>query len=141
MHVTFCFPSPYHSNHTTLDTESNSRKHIYVLTRAPFAFPPQFLSSLTSLLEDGLSSPHPYNLPSVASWRRLWAFWDLITMRMIPLEMLHHKPIDLRHKCLFYIGHIPTFLDMLAVRELEGESEGNMGEEKMDKKELEEAEG
>lgn len=44
-------------------------------------------------------------------------------MRMIPLEMLHHKPIDLRHKCLFYIGHIPTFLDMLAVRELEGESE------------------
>ncbi|EPQ54993.1 hypothetical protein GLOTRDRAFT_60878 [Gloeophyllum trabeum ATCC 11539] len=32
---------------------------------------------------------------------------------MIPPGMLHQKPIDLRHKCLFYIGHIPTFLDML----------------------------
>ena len=26
----------------------------------------------------------------------------------LPPEMLHQKPIDLRHKCLFYIGHIPT---------------------------------
>lgn len=40
---------------------------------------------------------------------------------MIPREMLHHKPIDLRHKCLFYIGHIPTFVDMLIVKEVEGE--------------------
>ncbi|KDQ55037.1 hypothetical protein JAAARDRAFT_37574 [Jaapia argillacea MUCL 33604] len=32
--------------------------------------------------------------------------------------MLHQKPIDLRHKCLFYIGHIPTFLDMLLSKTL-----------------------
>jgi len=31
---------------------------------------------------------------------------------MIPQEMLHQKPIDLRHKCLFYIGHIPTYVLM-----------------------------
>jgi len=31
---------------------------------------------------------------------------------MIPHEMLHQKPIDLRHKCLFYIGHIPTYVLM-----------------------------
>ena len=31
---------------------------------------------------------------------------------MIPQEMLHQKPIDLRHKCLFYIGHIPTYVCM-----------------------------
>ncbi|KIJ65772.1 hypothetical protein HYDPIDRAFT_87355 [Hydnomerulius pinastri MD-312] len=37
---------------------------------------------------------------------------------MIPQEMLHQKPIDLRHKCLFYIGHIPTFLDMLMSKAL-----------------------
>ncbi|EIN06452.1 hypothetical protein PUNSTDRAFT_105460 [Punctularia strigosozonata HHB-11173 SS5] len=37
---------------------------------------------------------------------------------MIPREMLLQKPIDLRHKCLFYIGHIPTFLDMLLAKQL-----------------------
>jgi formylglycine-generating enzyme required for sulfatase activity len=26
--------------------------------------------------------------------------------------MLYQKPIDLRHICLFYLGHIPTFLDI-----------------------------
>ena len=31
---------------------------------------------------------------------------------MIPPTMRHQKPIDLRHICLFYFGHIPTFLDM-----------------------------
>jgi len=31
---------------------------------------------------------------------------------MIPLSMLYQKPIDLRHICLFYFGHIPAFLDI-----------------------------
>ena len=31
---------------------------------------------------------------------------------MIPSEMLFDKPIDLRHICLFYLGHIPTFSDI-----------------------------
>lgn len=31
---------------------------------------------------------------------------------MIPSSMLLQKPIDLRHICLFYLGHIPTFLDI-----------------------------
>ena len=31
---------------------------------------------------------------------------------MIPPSMLFQKPIDLRHICLFYLGHIPTFLDI-----------------------------
>ena len=29
-----------------------------------------------------------------------------ITLDMIPREMLHQKPIDLRHICLFYLGHM-----------------------------------
>lgn len=37
---------------------------------------------------------------------------------MIPEGMLHTKPIYLRHKCLFYIGHIPTFLDIHLTRVL-----------------------
>ncbi|KIY53993.1 hypothetical protein FISHEDRAFT_63194 [Fistulina hepatica ATCC 64428] len=39
---------------------------------------------------------------------------------MIPPEMLLQKPIDLRHKCLFYIGHISTFLDMLLHKSIGG---------------------
>jgi hypothetical protein len=29
-----------------------------------------------------------------------------ITLSMIPPSMLHSKPIDLRHICLFYLGHM-----------------------------------
>jgi hypothetical protein len=50
----------------------------------------------------------PYGVPTLNEWRELWAMWDLVTLGMLPHEMLHHKPIDLRHKCLFYLGHIPT---------------------------------
>jgi hypothetical protein len=49
------------------------------------------------------------NIPCPKEWKNLWKAWDLVTLQMIPEEMLHQKPIDLRHKCLFYIGHIPTY--------------------------------
>jgi hypothetical protein len=48
------------------------------------------------------------NVPTLEEWQNLWSAWDLVTLQMIPHEMLHQKPIDLRHKPLFYIGHIPT---------------------------------
>lgn len=51
-------------------------------------------------------------VPSLEEWSQLWEFWDLITLKMIPESMLHSKPIDLRNPCIFYIGHIPTFLDI-----------------------------
>ena len=38
----------------------------------------------------------------------MWNVWDCITLGMIPPEMLHTRPIDLRHICLFYLGHIPA---------------------------------
>jgi L-histidine Nalpha-methyltransferase / hercynylcysteine S-oxide synthase len=50
----------------------------------------------------------PFNVPAVEEWKELWKTWDLITMDMIPPSMLYDKPIDLRHKCLFYLGHIPA---------------------------------
>nr|KAF8995500.1 C-type lectin protein [Cyathus striatus] len=60
------------------------------------------------------------NIPTPEEWQNLWSVWDLITLGMIPQGMLHQKPIDLRHKCLFYIGHIPTFLDMLLSKAIGG---------------------
>lgn len=55
-------------------------------------------------------------VPTLKEWDDLDALWDTITTKMIPREMLHVKPIYLRHKCLFYIGHIPTFLDIHLTR-------------------------
>lgn len=60
------------------------------------------------------------SVPSRQEWETLWKFWDLVTLDMIPEHMLHEKPIDLRHKCLFYLGHIPTFLDIHLTRVLKG---------------------
>jgi formylglycine-generating enzyme required for sulfatase activity len=40
---------------------------------------------------------------------------------MIPKDRLLSKPIDLRNPCIFYLGHIPTFLDSLIVRAAEEE--------------------
>jgi hypothetical protein len=39
---------------------------------------------------------------------------------MIPEEELLSKPIKLRNECIFYLGHIPTFLDIHIARATEG---------------------
>lgn len=51
-------------------------------------------------------------LPSLADWRALWAVWDAITRGMLPKKELLERPIRLRNACIFYLGHIPTFLDI-----------------------------
>jgi formylglycine-generating enzyme required for sulfatase activity len=39
---------------------------------------------------------------------------------MIPEEELLSKPIKLRNECIFYLGHIPTFLDIHIARATDG---------------------
>jgi hypothetical protein len=51
-------------------------------------------------------------VPSTADWEDLWAVWDHVTRRMVPNEELGAKPIKLRNAIIFYLGHIPTFLDI-----------------------------
>lgn len=51
-------------------------------------------------------------VPSLRDWESLWAAWDDLTKKMIPDEELLEKPIKLRNACIFYLGHIPTFLDI-----------------------------
>ncbi|QSZ34181.1 hypothetical protein DSL72_005770 [Monilinia vaccinii-corymbosi] len=50
--------------------------------------------------------------PTFDEWKGLWSVWDTVTRKMIPTEELVEKPIKLRNPCIFYLGHIPTFLDM-----------------------------
>lgn len=53
-----------------------------------------------------------FGLPTLQDWELMWKAWDTVTLTMIPESMLHEKPIDLRHICLFYMGHIPAFIDI-----------------------------
>jgi hypothetical protein len=82
---------------------------LYILEKPLFAYKPVAYTNAHSLAPStGDDGNVTGNIPTLDEWRTLWATWDMITLRMIPPEMLHQKPIDLRHKCLFYIGHIPT---------------------------------
>ncbi|RFU28267.1 hypothetical protein B7463_g8076, partial [Scytalidium lignicola] len=51
-------------------------------------------------------------IPTLNEWKELWKVWDVVTRDMLPDEELLDKPIKLRNACIFYLGHIPTFLDI-----------------------------
>ncbi|CAA9965073.1 Methyltransf 33 multi-domain protein [Pyrenophora teres f. maculata] len=55
-------------------------------------------------------------VPSLSEWKELWKAWDAVSKQMIPEEELLSKPIKLRNECIFYLGHIPTFLDIHIAR-------------------------
>ncbi|KAI9736456.1 MAG: Ergothioneine biosynthesis protein 1 [Claussenomyces sp. TS43310] len=55
-------------------------------------------------------------IPTLDDWRGLWAAWDTVTRGMIPNDEMLNKPIKLRNACIFYLGHIPTFLDIQLVK-------------------------
>lgn len=89
------------------------RYSLWLLERPPFSFPLLKSPSSVANQPNGLmNTGSPFSTPTRDDWKRLWACWDLITRQMIPHSMLFQKPIDLRHICLFYLGHIPTFLDI-----------------------------
>ncbi|PSR70564.1 hypothetical protein PHLCEN_2v13603 [Hermanssonia centrifuga] len=84
-------------------TDQSSQYSLWLLERPQFTFPLLSTPNLTKT---------PFGVPSVGEWQDMWAAWDFINKQMIPPSMLFQKPIDLRHICLFYQGHIPTFLDI-----------------------------
>lgn len=52
-------------------------------------------------------------LPSLHEWQELWKSWDVVTQQMLNhRKMLFERPIALRHPFIFYLGHIPAFLDI-----------------------------
>ncbi|ESK95188.1 duf323 domain-containing protein [Moniliophthora roreri MCA 2997] len=97
-------------------TDSTNRYSLWLLERPAFIFPllssPFACNGNGQLVTKKAYSASPFGVPSPQEWENLWALWDTITLRMIPPSMLYQKPIDLRHICLFYLGHIPTFLDI-----------------------------
>ncbi|KAF8629899.1 hypothetical protein AX15_003254 [Amanita polypyramis BW_CC] len=106
---------PIHSSVT-----EKGRWAFHVLEKPAFTFSPLTVFPTFFPASNGVLDGKKGNVPTLEEWRNLWFAWDFVTLRMIPPEMLHQKPIDLRHKCLFYIGHIPTFLDMLLSKAIGG---------------------
>ncbi|KAI0020583.1 C-type lectin protein [Xylariomycetidae sp. FL0641] len=51
-------------------------------------------------------------VPTLDDWQGVWATWNTVTRQMLPNEELLDKPIKLRNACIFYLGHIPAFMDI-----------------------------
>lgn len=61
------------------------------------------------------SKPEPrFCVPTVQEFREMWKAWDPVTLGMISSHLFHVKPIDLRHKCLSYLSHIPKWCTALS---------------------------
>ena len=106
--------------------DPQSEYRLWLLEKPAFYFP--LLPEVAKQTEDGqapktssaTAADSWSSIPTRQEWATLWKYWDLVTLDMIPEHMLHSKPIDLRHKCLFYLGHIPTFLDIHLTRITDG---------------------
>ncbi|PGH11748.1 hypothetical protein AJ80_07009 [Polytolypa hystricis UAMH7299] len=59
--------------------------------------------------------------PSLQDFQSLWKAWDAVTMSMVPREELLSKPINLRNALIFYLGHVPTFIDIHITRATNGQ--------------------
>ncbi|KAI8883365.1 hypothetical protein K501DRAFT_249721 [Backusella circina FSU 941] len=63
------------------------------------------------------SNMWPSSVPDKKEWEELWKLTDVVTRQMINRDtMLFERPISLRHPFIFYLGHIPAFLDIQITR-------------------------
>ncbi|KAI8805650.1 C-type lectin protein [Cladochytrium replicatum] len=88
-------------------TDDSDRYDLHMFQKPPFAF------RMVSMGDKRRA------VPTLDEWNELWKAWDTVTMGMIPranseLGVLGHdeRPISLRHPYIFYLGHIPCFLDI-----------------------------
>jgi uncharacterized SAM-dependent methyltransferase len=51
-------------------------------------------------------------IPTLSEWKSLWKASDTITTGIIDSSRYLSKPIDLRHPYIFYLGHLPAFMDI-----------------------------
>ena len=79
--------------------------------------PDLYLVSVPSLAVSLKATEYaPQPVPSLREFEQLWLAWDVVSTYMIPVEELLSKPINLRNCCIFYLGHIPAFLDIHLTR-------------------------
>jgi hypothetical protein len=69
---------------------------LIVLERPAFVYP-----STASVAAETVKSA--FGAPTLVEWATMWSTFDAITLNMVSTDLLHTKPIDLRHICLFYV--------------------------------------
>ncbi|KAF2219107.1 C-type lectin protein [Elsinoe ampelina] len=87
-------------NEGTRWTNDDGDYALYLINKPPVQFP---------------SHPEQYAahpVPTIGDFQALWQAWDTVTQDMISEDELLDKPIKLRNACIFYLGHIPAFLDI-----------------------------
>jgi L-histidine Nalpha-methyltransferase / hercynylcysteine S-oxide synthase len=91
----------HHSNLSSLGkfTDSKNMYDLHVFYKSPIS------------LERSISTNIAATVPSLDEWTQLWAITDLITTVLVDSSRSLSKPIDLRHPYIFYLGHLPAFLD------------------------------
>nr|KMM66290.1 DUF323 domain-containing protein [Coccidioides posadasii RMSCC 3488] len=90
-------------------TSSTGDHNIHLLSSSPYILPTQPAEYAATLT------------PSLKEFEALWKLWDTVTTGMLPRNELLSKPINLRNALVFYLGHIPTFLDMHITRAIDGQ--------------------
>ncbi|KAJ3264071.1 hypothetical protein HK104_006529, partial [Borealophlyctis nickersoniae] len=80
-------------------TDSREQYDLHLFQKPPFFFDRTPVEELQAY-------------PTVAEWNELWKAWDTVTMTMIAPTNYLEQPISLRHPYIFYVGHIPAFLDI-----------------------------
>ncbi|KAJ3021905.1 hypothetical protein HKX48_007486 [Thoreauomyces humboldtii] len=79
-------------------TDSRQMYDLHLFSKPPFFF-------------EKASKDRPA-VPTTQEWEQLWTAWDTVTGTMIPPAAHLARPISLRHPFIFYLGHIPAFLDI-----------------------------
>ncbi|WEW57397.1 hypothetical protein PRK78_002864 [Emydomyces testavorans] len=86
-------------NSTARFSNSTGDYNIHLLSSSPYIVPTQPAEYAAAVT------------PSLKEYEALWKLWDLVTTGMLPQNELSSKPIKLRNAFVFYLGHIPAFLD------------------------------
>ncbi|KAJ3321895.1 hypothetical protein HDV06_003761 [Boothiomyces sp. JEL0866] len=80
-------------------TESKNLYSVHMFYRSPIYFDSKI----------GLGEQ---KMPTIEEWKELWKASDTITRKIIDPSRYLNKPISLRHPYIFYLGHLPAFLDI-----------------------------
>ncbi|KAJ3109712.1 hypothetical protein HDU96_007157 [Phlyctochytrium bullatum] len=92
--------------HTFAWSDNSNRYGVHLFSRPPF-----------HLRSTDVTSKKSYpgsmgGVPTMRQFEEIWKAWDTVTCTMIKSGEYLEKPIDLRHPYIFYLGHIPAFLDI-----------------------------
>ncbi|KAJ3109264.1 hypothetical protein HDU97_007758 [Phlyctochytrium planicorne] len=107
-------------HHPACWTDPSGRYDLHLFSRPPFTM--EGSSSIEKAVEDlkleddVTEGTRLEGVPTLPEFEEMWKAWDLVTCGMIDNYL--EKPISLRHPYIFYLGHIPAFMDIQLSRRL-----------------------